>query len=219
MKSWNRLFDKPVNKSLVIDFNSIFKHIFYINLKTRADRNRSVTQEFDKYKIITNRINGIIKKNNQNHKINTGQLGCLLSHKKIIELSQKYNHEYILIFEDDIVFQTKSMVRFHEYWLSLPSDWDMFYLSGNNFMGLNKINDNIYRTNGTLSTCAYAIRNKCYNKILSILQQKTYTMPIDSYYAELHKSINAYVCVPSVAYQKPDFSDIEKRYVDYSFLK
>lgn len=215
---WNRLFEKQ-NLSLVIDFNSIFKNIFYINLETRKDRNEAILKEFSKYKISAKRVDGISRQNTGSHKINRGQLGCLLSHKKIIQEASKKHYDYILIFEDDVVFQNKSILRFHEYWVALPSDWDMFYLSGNNFMGLSKINELIYRTNGTLSTCAYAIRKKSYSKILSILNQKIYSMPIDSYYAELHRQINAYVCVPSIAYQKPDFSDIENRYVDYSFLK
>lgn len=216
MKDWNQLFKK---KQAKVSLNNIFPQIFYINLDIRKDRNLSMAQELSKHKIKASRISGVIRKKIGSHKINLGQLGCLLSHKNIILDAIRNQYHYILILEDDIIFKDYETSNIYEYWSLLPSDWDMFYLSGNNFMGLNKINDRIYKTNGTLSTCAYAIRQKSYNKILSILTSKIYDKPIDSYYAELHKHINAYVCVPSIAYQKPDFSNIENRFVDYSFLK
>lgn len=216
MKNWNTLFQE---KKVTISINSIFPQIFYINLNIRKDRNLCMIQELSKHRIKANRICGVAKKKNHPHKINSGQLGCLLSHKKIIQNAYDKNYEYILILEDDIIFKDYEVKNIYNYWSLLPSDWDMFYLSGNNFMGLNKINEYIYKTNGTLSTCAYAIRKKCYAQILSILNSKIYNKPIDSYYAELHRDTNAYVCVPSIAYQKPDFSDIENKFVDYSFLK
>lgn len=216
MKDWNQLFKK---KQAKVSINNIFPQIFYINLDIRKDRNLSMSQELSKYKIKASRVSGVIRKKIGFHKINLGQLGCLLSHKNIILDAIRHKYHYILILEDDIVFKNYELNNIYEYWSLLPSDWDMFYLSGNNFMGLNKINDRIYKTNGTLSTCAYAIRQKSYDKILSILRSKIYDKPIDSYYAELHQHINAYVCVPSIAYQKPDFSNIENRFVDYSFLK
>lgn len=216
MKNWNNLFKKKQSK---ISINSIFPKIFYINLSIRKDRNLCMIQELSKYKIKADRFCGIVKKNTGRHKINRGQLGCLLSHKKIIQIAADNDYEYVLILEDDVIFKQYEINNIYNYWSLLPSDWDMFYLSGNNFMGLNKINEYIYKTNGTLSTCAYAIRKRCYRQILSILTSKIYDKPIDSYYAELHRNTNAYVCVPSVAYQKPDFSDIENKFVDYSFLK
>jgi GR25 family glycosyltransferase involved in LPS biosynthesis len=216
MNNWHRLFEK---NDFTISVNNIFPQVFYINLKIRKDRNLSMVKELSKYNIKAKRVCGTIKSEPSPHKINSGQLGCLLSHKKIIEQASQKHYDHILILEDDIVFKNTELKNIHNYWLSLPSDWDMFYLSGNNFMGLNKINNYIYKTNGTLSTGAYAIRQKAYNKILSILNSKIYDKPIDSYYAAMHHDMNAYVCVPSIAYQKPDFSNIENKFVDYSFLK
>jgi glycosyl transferase family 25 len=218
MSTWHDLFIENTKK-FIIPINNIFPNIYYINLKSRTDRYVHVTNELTKYSISAKRFNAIKPRSSKHHNINRGQLGCLLSHKEIILEANNKKYNYILILEDDIIFQSKSLYRFHEYWLNLPNDWDMLYLSGNNFMGLKKINDHIFKSYGTLSTCAYAIRNTCYEKILSILDSTTYTKPIDSYYVDMHQSINAYVCVPSIAYQRPDFSDIENRYVDYSFLK
>ena len=102
---------------------------------------------------------------------------------------------------------------------NLPKDWDMLYLCGNNYSGLSKVTENIFRTFGTLSTAAYAVNSKIYDQLLSILSVESPKKPIDSYYLDQHPHIKAYVCVPSLAFQRPDFSDIEHRFVDYSFLK
>ena len=146
-----------------------------------------------------------------------GQLGCLLSHKKIIQYSYINNLSNICILEDDVVFKNNFHEDFKRFINMVPNNWDMIYLCGNNFIGLNKINNLVYKTNGTLTTSSYIIKNTIYKDILNIPDSPI--KPIDSYYLDLHKKINAYVAVPSLTYQMAGFSDIEGKFVNYDFLK
>lgn len=214
MKDWNSLF---IKKELSF-INSFCSEVFYINLLSRGDRRISIETQLEGLNISASRIEGeVIKEVPSKCKINRGQLGCLLSHKKTIQYSYINNLSNICILEDDVVFKNNFHEDFKRFINMVPNNWDMIYLCGNNFIGLNKINNFVYKTNGTLTTSSYIVKNTIYKDILDIPNSPT--KPIDSYYLDLHKKINAYVAVPSLTYQMAGFSDIEGKFVNYDFLK
>ena len=77
--------------------------IYVINLKKDVEKltnfNKQVNNKFT-YKKITG-----IEPSNGNSFLNKGQLGCLRSHRLILEDAIKNNHKKILIFEDDVIFK------------------------------------------------------------------------------------------------------------------
>ena len=213
---WDKLFH---SKPKSISINNYCDEVFVINLKHRSDRLASITSQCESYDIVFshfNAVNGNLY--NYNYKnITNGQIGCLSSHIDIIRYAQAKKYKKILILEDDVIFK-ENIIDFHKYIHILPTNWDMFYLTGNNFFGLKQINSLIFKTAGTLNTAAYMIKNTIFQQIIDIAD-KQLEHPIDTYYAKMHTKIEAYVAVPSLCYQMAGFSDIEKRHVNYDFMK
>ena len=218
---WTSLFiDTAKDHNQKVRINEIFDHVYFINLDSRTDRLDHIQDQLHQLDISATRVAGVKTEEIDNlSTISLGQLGCLLSHRFILEDARNHSYKSVLILEDDIVFKSPEISDLETYMSNLPKDWDMLYLCGNNYSGLSKVTENIFRTFGTLSTAAYAVNSKIYDQLLSILSVESPKKPIDSYYLDQHPHIKAYVCVPSLAFQRPDFSDIEHRFVDYSFLK
>ena len=85
--------------------NNLDIQIYLLNLDKDIDNynnfNKQVNNQFT-YK----KISGI-EPNDGNQYLNKGQLGCLQSHRLIIEDAIKHNYKKILIFEDDVIFKKK----------------------------------------------------------------------------------------------------------------
>ena len=124
----------------------------------------------------------------------------------------------VFIFEDDIILDPNFNNKLSLVMQELPSDWDMFYLGGNNVkpeINLKKVTDNIYKTSHTLTTHAYAIKNNLFEKVIK--EQLMFENPPDGYYAsKIHPNYNCYVVKPGIAFQRPSFSDIQKGFRDYT---
>jgi hypothetical protein len=72
------------------------------------------------------------------------------------------------------------------------------------------------KTTWTQTTHAVAINSKFYNILIDSIR-KNMTQPIDLQYCVLQQAgYNAYTFLPSLALQRPSFSDIENVYVDYN---
>jgi hypothetical protein len=101
---------------------------------------------------------------------------------------------------------------------SVPNDWDFIYFGGNHKYGkpLERVNDKIVKLNYTVALQCVAIKNSMFEIIEMILTKMA--KQVDTYYAELHDTFNAYGVVPSIAKQKIGFSDIQNRLVDYNMF-
>lgn len=189
---------------------------FVINLDHRKDRLVSITQELEKVGITDwERFPGIIPKaipeqflKNKDIKYRIGARGCLLSHLEILKKAKKENLEYILILEDDTIFKNDVGILKSQ----LKNNWDMIYLCGNHDK-LKKINKNLAKINYTLTTNAYLVHSKIYDFLIENLEKCN--REIDVFYANIHSKNNCYAIVPSLAYQKPDYSDILNCRVNY----
>jgi len=213
MSNWLDLF-----KHTQININQYFDQIYYINLDRRKDRLLSIQQQLSLYNIQATRISGIELSSN-NHQINNGQLGCLLSHLYIIGDAINNQYHRILILEDDTIFKDNFLELFSRLVGYLPDQWDMLYLCGNHFGGREYVNEYVYRSYGTLSTNAYAINQSIIFKIYDLLTQQPYQQPIDSIYCSLHPNITTYSSAANICYQMAGFSDIENKITDYHVLK
>lgn len=214
MNNWNELFITYYN------INQYFDHIYYINLDKRKDRQQSISHQLQTHNISAERVSGVDTVDHHRHMINKGQLGCLLSHKYIIERAIAASQQKILILEDDTIFKSNFDFLFSRFVDNLPYDWDMLYLCGNHYGGTGRINDYVDKSFGTLSTNAYAINLPTMIRISSILNNNnTYDKPIDSIYCELHPKIRTLVSRPNLCYQMAGFSDIENKITDYGVLK
>ena len=218
--------------------NDYFSKIYYINLDSRPDRYNECLLEFRKMNINVERVSGIDGSKlymGSDIKRTSGAHGLLLTHIKILEDAILNNYKNILILEDDVKFLDIFYEKFNEKIIYLPDDWDLLCLGGINafevggFKSMTGDKDfiptmenfktldyELCRTHWTQTTHAIAINSKFYNALLNKYRENKINA-IDSIICFLQREgNNAYTFLPSIAIQRPSFSNIENNFVDYS---
>ena len=217
--------------------NDYFPKIYCINLDKRPDKYELCLEEFKKINIDVERVSGIEGSTVFKEGIhkNAGAYGLLLTNIKLIEKAMAEKYESVLILEDDVIFVDKFNEIFNERMKSLPPNWDVLYLGGNNMFhkgkhtlvtgdvnlkvtkaNYTKLNHELCRTTWTQTTHAVAINAKFYQTLMFGIARHSHR-PIDNVYCILQQEgCNAYTFLPSLALQRPCFSDIENIYLDYN---
>lgn len=198
--------------------NNYFDHTYCVNLKRRPDRWGQAQEEFKKHNIKVEQFFGVDgNPENIPTKIVPGHVGCVLSHRNIIQKAKEKGYKQILIFEDDVVFCDDLNKKFEEFYKHVPNDWDMLYLGGNHNGKLEMISEHVGKAVQTYTTHAYAIRESVYDVAIKLLSKATYE--VDVTLSLIQQSFNAYVLRPHLAWQRDGYSDILNRNVNYDFLK
>lgn len=184
------------------------------------DRKNHIEKECKKYGLNPIMISAVMKKNNPVY-------GCLLSHLKCIEFSKKNNYEKVLILEDDVIFKD----TLPEY---IEDDFDILYLGYNVTDGY-RYNKNYLKLKGVFTAHSYILNCNLFDKIINDLKcewwrniknkdlnsyEKKFNWDlhaIDQYYSKIITKRNkTYGIYPMICYQKPSYSSIEKKQVDYT---
>lgn len=189
--------------------------IIYINLEERKDRKELIEKELsfiEENKII--RFNAFKNKK--------GGIGCMMSHIACLELAITNNWNNVLILEDDAKFNNYDIgIKLLHHLLN--NKWDVISL-GCTFVNYNK---NTFKLNSGQCASGYLVNKHYYQTLLNNLKEAL-TKYIetdcwskyanDQYWKILQKTDNWYVIVPSLIIQRPSFSSIENRNVDYTRL-
>jgi FkbM family methyltransferase len=152
---------------------------------------------------------------------NKGQIGCFLSHYKLLKT---HNSNKILgIFEDDVELCDDFLDRFKYIEDNFNLDWDIFFLSS--YYHLNDHKDRwnksgdfeltdtkyIHRVYGAFTTHSYLVNPKSINKILKLIDENINdTYAIDHVYcAKIESKLNCYSFTPGMANQRVSYSDVD----------
>jgi GR25 family glycosyltransferase involved in LPS biosynthesis len=205
-----------------MNLNDYFKKLYCINLDSRPDRWERAKELFDQHGLDVERVSGINGSQlglDFGPEIKEGAIGCSLSHLFTIKYAQQNNLDNFLLLEDDVEFDDEINQKFFSYIDQVPDDWEMLYLGGQHFHGMNlkQVNENIFKCEYTLAAQSVGIRNTLYQRLIDKVMNISKIN--DIHYAEMHKDINAYVIVPHLTWQRVSYSDIEQVTVDYTFLK
>lgn len=220
--------------------------IFLLNLKSRPDRLKRSKKEFetiniDKYTIFeAYGLDSIIpeqyvkrledyKNNNSNYKLRKVDEAIKISYVDIMRMAIENNYKNIMIFEDDFMFKDN-----YEETLSMAleqlveREWDWFQLGGNyKYLdgcfnvgekikeNVTTITSNLLKMNRVLTTHAQIVNNTVFEYIYNNMLESNRT--IDGFLAfETQPKYNFYLCHPGVCTQRPDFSDLEEKFSDYT---
>lgn len=203
--------------------NNYFDKIFCINLDRRKDRWDETVVELKKWGLFefvdrVSAVDGNVIENNI-YPVNNGELGLIETHLKLIKEAKDKGYKNILLIEDDIEF-TEEIKNIDLYFGELPEKWDMLWFGGNHnkHMGnkINLINDKIIKCNNTYSTHCIGINHSVYDLLINLLSKKL--KPVDVYYSDIQKSYDCYSFHPSIAIQRPSFSDIQNKDQDNRWL-
>lgn len=185
--------------------------VVYINLKFRPDRNEHMKQFTNVFGDKVYRFNAI--------EDTPGYLGCSQSHIGVLKLAMFHGWENVLVLEDDAEWnQLELNYKRLEKLTARP--YDVILLGG---VCIQKdSNDKVFSSQ---TASAYLVSKHYYPRLLQNFEegyhQLKYTnnhqiFALDQHWKQLQKVDTWYVVSnPCMVYQKPDYSDIEKKYVDY----
>ena len=194
----------------MLDF---IEHVVYINLDSRRDRRIEVLSElkqvFPDEKI--QRFSAIRHDN--------GAVGCSKSHIAVIEMAKKEGWGNVLIIEDDFMWQNMDNgIPDLERYASIP--YDVVLLSGT-FVESEPISNRVISSQ---TTVAYIVSAHYYDTLLEnykagVNQLETGGIKpvcaLDMYWKRLQRAHNWFIVQPKVCLQRPSYSDIENKYIDY----
>jgi GR25 family glycosyltransferase involved in LPS biosynthesis len=218
------------NRNYINNYQNLID-IYLINLENREDRLKNTLKEFNKINIQKyNYFNAIVpnineiknckifnplklwKKNNIDYLISS--LGCKMSHLEILKLGLKSDYEYIMILEDDVVFENNSICYLNLALQSLQNiNWDILYLSINlkNYDDAEKVDNNLLKIKKGLTTTGQLFQKSKLKYIIELIEKSE--TEIDNTYSDLLE--NKYCVYPMCIYQRNSYSDINKKYMNY----
>lgn len=214
--------------SNVLDF---FKQKFVINLASRTDRLNQSIAELDKYGL----RDGFLRYSGHyftpNH-VMAGRAGCFSSHRGAIQVAKDNGSENVLVLEDDFQF-TINPIEVLEKCVDFLSknEWHLFYLGQTTTSEiverpLEVVQDGVLRLRGGLATHAIAYNKSIYDIILNevpgpdgIINWLIQKESLDGWLMrniQPKEEFKCYTTDPMLCVQRSSFSDIDRRFVDYS---
>jgi GR25 family glycosyltransferase involved in LPS biosynthesis len=214
--------------------NDYFDKIYCINLDRRTDRWDLCLKEFEKYGLNVERFSAT-DGNTENYNLGypyDNELAGSFSHLNVIKMAKELNLNNVLILEDDVEFIENANELFDDYIKQLPKDWYGLQFGGNHVYGLQRTpSPNIAKMNRSYAIHAYALNKDSFDIVIEYMTKKINdvikngksvikeSVAADYFIADLHRILNFYCFIPHLAWQKDDYSDIQKKNVNYNFLK
>jgi glycosyl transferase family 25 len=198
------------------------KHAYYINLDHRIDRKEHVTQQLETMGITANRFNAI--------KMEDGAIGCSLSHLKILQTALDNKFDHVLILEDDITFLDPELFKsqFQKFMEKYENKWDVLLFAGNNMPPYEKVDDLCVKVQRCQTTTGYLVNGHYIKILLQNIKmgvnnliykpEEKNTYAIDKFWFMLQTVGKWYLITPLTVVQKEDYSDIEKKVINYTKL-
>jgi glycosyl transferase family 25 len=196
-------------------------NIFYINLESIPDRKSFFENQMKMVGFVAERFEAI--------KHNVGSIGCSLSHLNLLKYARHQNLDHILIMEDDIMFLNPKIFinNLHECLLN-HSDFDVLLIAGNNMGDYARLDNYCIKITKCQTTTGYLVKRHYYDKLIENFEDGINKLmqnikfkddyAIDQYWTKLQAEDKWYLVTPLTVTQKPDYSDIEKRIINYNNL-
>ena len=213
-----------------MEINEFFDKVYVINLKRRLDRRMEILEEVETHGITIDIVEAVdgqefdwseypnVYPIYNGHDLDNGGIskniaGLAKTHESILKDAIDKGYERILILEDDAEFAENLTEVFTDTVAELPDNWDMFYLGSQNFIELPKPYSTLLgKTCNTLGLHAIGISKKAYQTLLDSIDFK---FPIDVNYMKKANSMNSFVALEQIVWQRPSYSDLLNLYVSY----
>ncbi|MEG0024269.1 MAG: glycosyltransferase family 25 protein [Akkermansia sp.] len=158
-----------------------------------------------------------------------GAAGCVLSHRRVIEIAQQSTHDYVLVLEDDACpsqfFSMANQDRYLSQFIGINNQWGICYLgfNGSFSRGIPMHADKnsgfeLWKVHGALATHAYLVNRNVYHTLLQYLPTEENVWSwiaryraIDTWLQQQFSQrthLNVLICIPQLVIQSDSFSDI-----------
>jgi GR25 family glycosyltransferase involved in LPS biosynthesis len=195
------------------------KHCLYINLSNRVDRKEHVEKELAKIGVPFERFNAI--------KLPNGALGCSMSHLKCLQIAKERAWSHVFVCEDDIQFLDPELFKNQlvHFLKNHTDDWDVLLVAGNNMPPYLPLDDTCVQVKQCQTTTGYIVKQHYYDTLIENFKlgiqhlmrepHKHTLYAIDKYWFFLQQKDRWFLIIPLTVVQRTDYSDIEKRMVNY----
>jgi GR25 family glycosyltransferase involved in LPS biosynthesis len=233
----------------------LWKNVYLINLGKRNDRLEKCSKMLNTQHINFNRFSAIapdlskIKddilwnrssrnfcrrdRRRRKDKYTIGALGCKMSHYYVIKKAKENNLDYVIILEDDIIFNQNYLDNkkdIDDNILKLINEqhqWDVIYIGGNCLRGKYKQNRNKYsfrsyeeeeidklsvinkyciKVDAVNTTLGYIVNKSMFDQLLNKIPNSG--LEIDTFYNQNLLNNKVYKINPEIFYQNFNDSDI-----------
>lgn len=182
-----------------------FPHFLLINLDKRKDRLKQLTESFAGWSIPIERVKAL--------EMTPGHKGCSASHKKCIQIAKERGWPWVVILEDDA---EPTSYGYSQFCAALPwlwknrDKWDIF--NGGPTNGFPEFhyenNPTIFKLKKAFSMHFILVNASAYDRFAEI--------DIEEHIIDIWMNCLRVLCIElCIAVQKPGYSDIEKKFVQY----
>ena len=188
---------------------------FYINLDRRTDRRYEVEEEFRKIGLTVERFPAV--------EYSPGSIGCNLSHIAVLKLARERGYPYVMIFEDDFYFLV-SKEEWNQLIARLPESFDVVMLAYNKIQP-SHYDDHLYRVREAQTTSGYIVHSRFYDRLIDRWEEGArlfierpdldWVYLLDQYWKPLQTHADWFAYKVRIGRQRPGFSDLAQRYVEY----
>lgn len=202
--------------------NQWFQNVFCITLELgenaeHPERLQAAVKEFSKHGISVEFVEGIDGRKldipeppsrDGDSVVRKADMGCTLSHLKVVQLAKKRGLFNYFVFEDDVTLAENFQEKFSRAMTNLTIyPWSLVYAGGDNQEPNDQPAPNQYLvgTNRALTTHAFGASYRVYNDLIRVLNQHE---KVDLNISELHKGGNCWMMEPKLAGQRPGWSYI-----------
>lgn len=199
--------------------SEVVEKSFYINLDRRPDRRQEIEAEALKIGLSPKRIRAIDAEQltTATEIITVTELACIKSHRAALAAAIVSEASVVAIFEDDAYFVENFNEKFDAYYDQVPDDWQMLYLGCNKYPAFFfDVAQNVQNVHNAYSAHAMVLKRP----VLQIMYDRLArcNAPADVIYGNIQCMVPAYAFSPSLAGQRPGWSDIAKESVDYDWI-
>jgi len=207
--------------------------IYQINLDRRVDRWNECIKNHAEMGFVDNDIQRISAVADAEY----GILGCTKSHVKVLcKLLTEDSGEYCIVLEDDFDFKVNKSVLAERLAAVRASgvDWNVILLAGTNVRSFAGAVPHLSQVFEAFTTSGYIIKRSylpalinCFINAAMNLERVRHFAPrpffvsrfaLDVAWQSLQRTDRWYIFTPSIGSQRPSFSDIENKHVDYHDL-
>lgn len=185
---------------------------FYINLDHRKDKDEVMVNQLKDLGLdgFVERFSAVAAFDTIDYRVTDNHKMFLLgqatsqSHKNIIQIAKDRGYKNVLVLEDDAVFYKNdvaiSIIEKSLDELSKIEDWDVFFLGANlHDKELNLQSDHLIKCDCCISSHAYILNEKCFDKVLA----NGFDKPFDVMDIFLNNQFkNKYITYPATVIQR-----------------
>ncbi|MDD8209597.1 glycosyltransferase [Escherichia coli] len=185
--------------------------IVLLNLDKRPDRLQQIREELALLHIPPEKITRLAASEDEN-----GQRGRRQSHLQALRLAQQHGWQNYLLLEDDAVIlkPEKHIQVLNTLLASLAKiPWQVMILGGEISQGtMLKSLPGLVHARDCRKVCAYLVNSRYYPQLAQQMSNDEHSL--EACWQPLLRADKWLACYPSLCYQRPGFSDIEKKTTD-----